>query len=229
MSKKILIIPAAGIGSRMKLEIPKQYVKLKNNKTVLDNTISVFLQNNFIDEIIISLNPNDNFWKNSIYKNHPKIKTCIGGISRFESVFNALNVLNNIKNENPWIFVHDSARPCINLNDVYNLFDNVKNSSQKAGILAIKAFETVKKVNNNNIEKTIDRSNIWLAQTPQLTTFNNLYKAFNYAKNNNLSDKVTDESTALEFININPIIVEGSRKNIKITQQEDLDFVNISI
>ena len=66
-----------------------------------------------------------------------------------------------------------------------------------------------------------------MAQTPQLTALNNLYKAFNYAKNNNLSDKVTDESSALEFININPIIVEGSRKNIKITQQEDLDIISL--
>ncbi len=125
-----------------------------------------------------------------------------------------------------WVFVHDAARPAVSLVDVTNLYESVKTSKGQCGILAISAFETVKKVSGAKVVETLDRNNIWLAQTPQLARFNHLEQAFKYCENNGLTAKVTDEASALELFGDTPIIVEGSRKNIKITTKEDLDFID---
>lgn len=225
--KKILIIPAAGIGSRMELDLPKQYLKLSNNKTILDNTILALLKEPFFDLVIVSLSNEDKYWIESEFANHSLVKTCIGGETRFHSVYNALKFIKDIAKEEDWIFVHDAARPCINIKSVEKLLKEIADSNinSNSGILAIKAFETVKESTNNKIIKTLNRENIWLAQTPQLSKYGELLKAFNYCSNNNLVNSVTDEASALELYGNKPIIVEGLRSNIKVTKQEDLEFV----
>ncbi len=229
-SKKILIIPAAGIGSRMQLEIPKQYLKLKNNLTILDNTLKSLLSSDFFDKVVISISKEDEYWQKSQYANNNRVLVCHGGATRFESVMNALNHLNDALDGSDWIFVHDAARPCINIDDVHNLYNQTKVSKHKCGILATKAFETVKEVLiDTNITKTINRENIWLAQTPQLATKKDLANAFDFCISNKLTDKITDESSALEMFGFSPIVVEGSRSNIKVTKQEDLEFVNFKL
>ncbi|ASG68480.1 2-C-methyl-D-erythritol 4-phosphate cytidylyltransferase [Francisella halioticida] len=225
MSNKYVIIPAAGIGTRMQLDIPKQYYKLSNDKTILDNTLEKFIDNPLFDYIIISLNSQDEFWDQSIYYDHPKVDTCIGGATRFESVYNALRFIRG--NSNDWIFVHDAARPCVDTENIIALYELTKTSHSQAGILAVKAFETVKKIATKNIVvKTIDRNDIWLAQTPQLSRLGQLEKSFDFCYSNNLINKITDEASALELYGINPIVIEGGRRNIKITTQDDLDIVN---
>ncbi|QIW09806.1 2-C-methyl-D-erythritol 4-phosphate cytidylyltransferase [Francisella sp. LA112445] len=225
MSNKYVIIPAAGIGSRMQLDIPKQYYKLTNGKTILDNTLKKFIDNPFFDHIFLALNSKDEFWSQSIYYNHSKIKICEGGETRFESVYNGLKSIKG--NSDDWIFVHDAARPCVDTQNIIELYESTKASHSQAGILAVKAFETVKKVGVKNIiVNTLDRNNIWLAQTPQLSRLGQLERSFDFCYSNNLINKITDEASALELYGINPIVVEGSRKNIKITTQDDLDFAN---
>ncbi|WP_244909957.1 2-C-methyl-D-erythritol 4-phosphate cytidylyltransferase [Francisella adeliensis] len=225
---RYVIIPAAGIGSRMSSDIPKQYLKLVNNHTVLDTTLSKFVEEDFFDLIIVSLKENDEYWKLSQYFNHPKVKVCKGGETRFESVFNALHSLAAVHND-AWIFVHDAARPAISFDEIKLLYDQVLLGRDESGILAVKAFETVKKVSQKVIKETLDRSHIWLAQTPQLSRYNTLKRAFKFCVDNNLMEKITDESSALELFGLSPIIVEGSRKNIKITTKEDLEFINFFI
>jgi 2-C-methyl-D-erythritol 4-phosphate cytidylyltransferase len=224
-SKKYVIIPAAGIGSRMNDNTPKQYLKLSNNTTILDSTLECFIGDDFFDKIIISLSSDDILWSKSKYFNHDKIIICTGGDTRFDSVFNAVRTIINTLDSDSWVFVHDAARPCVQSVDIKNLYIQVSKSSNQCGILAIKAFETVKKVIDCNITETIDRSHIWLAQTPQLATASDLFNAFNYCVDNYLSNKITDESSALEYYGIQPIVVEGSRSNIKVTTQEDLLFL----
>lgn len=224
---KFVIIPAAGIGSRMDLAIPKQYSKLSNSETVLDTTISKFIDDEFFDLVIISLKESDKHWQSSMYYNHPKVKTCVGGNTRFESVYNAIQSIKNIASSEDWVFVHDAARPAVSVNDVKLLYKEVVSSECKGGILAVKAFETVKQVCNKHITKTLDRDYIWLAQTPQLAIFGELDKAFRYCIAENLISRVTDEASALELFGLSPIVVEGSRKNIKITTKEDLEFISL--
>ena len=225
MSNKYVIIPAAGIGVRMQLDIPKQYCKLSNDKTILDNTLEKFIDNQFFDRIFLALISEDEFWSQSIYYNHPKIKTYVGGETRFESVYNGLKSIKG--NSDDWVFVHDAARPCVDVQNIIDLYEQTKTSHSQAGILAVKAFETVKKVGVKNIiVNTLDRNNIWLAQTPQLSRLGQLEKSCDFCSSNNLISKITDEASALELYGINPIVIEGSRKNIKITTQDDLDFAN---
>jgi 2-C-methyl-D-erythritol 4-phosphate cytidylyltransferase len=224
---KYVVIPAAGIGTRMNADIPKQYIKLKNQKTILDITISIFVNSDFFDKVIVVLNKDDDYWQDSIYSNNPKVITCIGGDARFESVGNGLAMIKQFNCEkDSWVFVHDAARPAVDLSDIINLYEQVDATASQCGILAVRAFETVKKVSGHNIKETLDRNGIWLAQTPQLARFNHLEHAFKYCENNGLTDKVTDEASALELFGDTPIIVEGSRKNIKITTEEDLDFID---
>jgi 2-C-methyl-D-erythritol 4-phosphate cytidylyltransferase len=226
VSNKYVIVPAAGVGNRMQLDIPKQYVKLLNGKTILDNSLEKFIDNDFFDKIFIALASDDTYWHQSTYSTHPKVIICNGGKTRFNSVYNALNTIENTSNDD-WVFVHDAARPCVNVKDIKKLYHDTENSHSQAGILAVKAFETVKKVVAKNIiSATLDRNNIWLAQTPQLSRQGQLKKAFDFCYSNNLIDKITDEASALELYGINPIVVESSRKNIKITTSDDLDFAN---
>ena len=226
-SIKIVIIPAAGIGSRMNADIPKQYIKLKNQKTILDTAISIFVNSDFFDKVIVTLNKNDDYWQGSIYSNNPKVITCIGGDTRFESVRNGLAAIKQFDSTNDgWVFVHDAARPAVGLADIMRLYEQVDATAAQCGILAVRAFETVKKVSGNAITETLDRNDIWLAQTPQLAKCSQLSKAFEYCQDNHLIDRITDEASALELFGSSPIIVEGSRKNIKVTAAEDLDFID---
>ena len=226
-SVKYVVIPAAGIGTRMNADTPKQYIKLKNQKTILDTTISIFVNSGFFDKVIVALNKSDDYWHDSIYSNNPKVITCIGGDTRFDSVRNGLATIEQFDSANDsWVFVHDAARPAVDLADITRLYNQVDATAAQCGILAVRAFETVKKVSSNTITETLDRDAIWLAQTPQLAKCSHLNKAFEYCQNKNLTHKITDEASALELFGDSPIIVEGSRKNIKVTTAEDLDFID---
>ncbi|GAB4222044.1 MAG: 2-C-methyl-D-erythritol 4-phosphate cytidylyltransferase [Francisella sp.] len=224
MSSKYVIIPAAGVGSRMQLDIPKQYHKLNNDKTILDNTLEKFIANPFFDKVFIAIAKDDNYWCDSLYYGHSNIVVCNGGVTRFHSVYNALQSING--KDDDWVFVHDAARPFIDFASIKNLYEKTAASHSQAGILAYKVAATVKQAKSNVIVKTLDRNNIYLAQTPQLSRFGQLAKAFDFCYTNELVDKVTDEASALEIFGINPIIVESSNKNIKITTQDDLDYAN---
>lgn len=226
MSNKYVIIPAAGIGTRMQLDIPKQYYKLSNSMTILDNTLEKFIDNPLFDKIFVAIAANDNFWSDSLYYNCDKIVVCSGGATRFNSVYNALKAIDKRKNDD-WVFVHDAARPCVNIDNIIDLYLQTKLSHSQAGILAVRAFETVKQITIKNvIIKTLNRNNICLAQTPQLSRLGQLEKAFDFCYLNNLVNKVTDEASALEIFGINPIAVECSKKNIKITTKDDLEYAN---
>lgn len=212
MSNKYVIITAAGIGTRMQLGIPKQYYKLSNGRTILDNTLAKFIDNSLFDKIFVAISASDNFWSDSLYHNCDKIVFCSGGATRFNSVYNTLKAIDERKKDD-WVFVHDAARPCVNIDSIIDLYQQTKLSYSQAGILAVRAFETVKQVTIKNVViKTLDRNNIWLAQTPQLSRLGQLEKAFDFCYSNNLVDKVTDEASALEIFGINPIVVECSKK-----------------
>ena len=224
--KKILVIPASGSGNRMGQAKPKQYLKLNNGLSILDTTISrLLVEKPFFDYIIVVLNLKDLYWKNSIYVNDSRIKTCFGGEERSDSIRNALISLKNIATDEDWIFVHDAARPCICMNDVKGLFNSIRNS-KLGGILAISVNDTVKLVNktSRSIVDTFDRRNIYLAQTPQVFRYRLLLTGYYYCLFNNIV--VTDDSSVVEALGFHPMIVNGNKKNIKITLPEDMILAN---
>ena len=223
--KKIVIIPASGIGTRMNAGIPKQYLHLTNGRTVLDTTISVFAQLNWVDHIIVTVSVHDQWFKHSQWVRHPKVLKCWGGQTRAHSVYNALIELKSIADPADRVFVHDAARPCVDIADIERLNEYLDEQEIGIGLLAAPAFETVKEANSHHqVVKTLPRNQIWLAQTPQAAPYEMLKLA--YAKCFEECFEVTDEASALEYNGLLPHLVEGKRSNIKITVEDDLAFAN---
>jgi 2-C-methyl-D-erythritol 4-phosphate cytidylyltransferase len=227
-SKYHLIIPASGIGSRFgsgtsKKPIPKQYVLMANGKSILDNTIEVFLENGNFDKFVVVLNPKDEFFKDSIFFNHPKISTVLGGDERFLSVKNAVDYLHKTENKNDFIAVHDSVRPCVKNSDINNLLLKI-DSHKVGGLLGVPAFDTLKSYKNNQL-KTIDRSDIYNALTPQIYRCEVLKNSLDFVVESNLT--ITDDASSIEEFGEVGLMVDGDKSNIKITTKDDLHLANL--
>ena len=219
-----LIVPASGLGSRMKGNIPKQYLKLNNGLSVLDQTLKTLLSIDKIKGCVVAISKNDTQFKQSEYFNHSKLlATAIGGKERFHSVISALNTLKPFAKDNDWILVHDAARPCVKSSDVINLIKQL-NDHPTGGLLATQVVDTVKQGRNSRVQKTLDRSNLWQAQTPQMYRFGVLSKALDNIIKNDLS--ITDEASSIEALGLESVLVEASKSNLKITTPEDLDLAN---
>lgn len=219
-----LIIPCAGKGTRFGSSTPKQYLPLLGS-TVLQKTLAKFITRADIKGIIIPHAENDTFVTKILASDekYTKIHCVIGGAERADSVLNALNYLQSLADfkAGDFVAVHDAARPCIASDDLDALFTQAINS-QTGAILATSAIDTIKQITLDplQIDKTLDRRRIVMAQTPQVFNANALLAALKACKNNN--SIVTDEASAMEAIGINPAVVLGKKSNIKITTAEDL-------
>ena len=219
-----LVMPASGMGKRMKSETPKQYLKLSNGLTIIDQCLKTLLKVDVISGFVIALSEKDTLFKSSIYFNHSKmLASTKGGRERFNSVLNALNSLAKIAKPNDWILVHDSVRPCVKKIDIEMLINEVSNH-QTGGILATGVVDTIKQVAINGKVSTIDRSKLFKAQTPQMFRYGVLKDALENAVK--LNHNITDESEAIENLGYSIKIVVGSSSNIKITQIDDLEQAN---
>ena len=219
-----LVIPASGIGKRMKSEIPKQYLKLGNDLTIIDQCLKTLLEVDEIKGFVVSLSEKDTLFKSSIYFNHSKmLATAKGGKERFNSVLNALNSLSSVAKPNDWVLVHDSVRPCVKKTDIEVLINEVSNH-QTGGILVTSVVDTIKQVSNDGEVSTIDRKKLYKAQTPQMFRFGILKDALDNALK--LGNHITDESEAIENLGYSIKIVIGSSSNIKITQIDNLELAN---
>ncbi len=208
-----VVVPAAGVGKRMQLNIPKQYALL-GSKTVLEHTIDALFKCSYVNNIIIGVSQNDEYFDDlQISKNNRVIKA-IGGKERSDTVRLALD-----KVTTQWVMVHDAARPLVKLGDLNNLAKLSKTSSV-GGILACKASDTLKKVVNGKIVATVPREDIYRAYTPQMFKTNLLKQALEHANNHNLA--ITDDASAIELLGYSVDIIEGSADNFKLTTPEDL-------
>ncbi len=223
-NQHFLIVPASGIGERMNTKLPKQYLKLDNGLTVLDQTLKTLLNIEQIKGCVVAIAENDTEFTNSAFANHDKLlATAAGGKARFHSVLSALNTLRSFAKDEDWVLVHDAARPCVKASDVIHLIEQLKNHPV-GGLLAVKMVDTIKKSSNTVVEKTIDRSLLWQAQTPQMYRFGVLFKALKSVVKNNLT--ITDEASSIEYLGLESVLVPSSKSNLKITTAEDLDLAN---
>ncbi|ABL02482.1 2-C-methyl-D-erythritol 4-phosphate cytidylyltransferase [Candidatus Ruthia magnifica str. Cm (Calyptogena magnifica)] len=225
-----LIIPASGVGVRMHPEKdglneqPKQYLKLDNGLTILDQTLKTLLSINQIKSCVIAIKNKDHLFAKSAFNNHPKLLTIVtGGKERMYSVLNALKALIDFAKDDDWVLVHDSVRPCVKASEIINLMKQLKHHAT-GGLLATKVVDTIKQADNNIINTTIDRSNLWQAQTPQMYRFSVLLKALNTAIKDGIN--ITDETSAIEHLGLESILVKSSKSNIKVTNPEDLILAN---
>ncbi len=214
-----IIVPAAGIGSRMGSEIPKQYLTL-GAKTVIVHTLERLLGLPFIAGIVVVVAKTDTYWSNLAISKHPIIYSVEGGAERATSVLNGLNYLHEKIQPQDWVLVHDAARPCVTLANIETLCATLSGDAV-GGILATLVSDTLKQVDaKNTIVKTIDRRSLWQAQTPQLFRYKLLCDCLSQAVAR--GENITDEASALELFGYSPKIVEGRSDNIKITRSDDL-------
>ncbi|MGQ0442467.1 MAG: 2-C-methyl-D-erythritol 4-phosphate cytidylyltransferase [Methylophilaceae bacterium] len=214
-----VIIPAAGVGNRMANVLPKQYLQLAG-KPVISYVIQVFFNNPRITSIHLALSPEDEFWRSLTLNPDSKLHLhYTGGANRSETVLNTLlTIEQNIQPESEdWILVHDAARPGLSAELLDHLLDTLE-TDKVGGLLAMPVADTVKKSDEiNRVEKTISRQNLWQAQTPQMFRFETLKKALM-----NFDGIPTDEAEAIEALGLQPKLVHGELKNLKITYPQDL-------
>ena len=215
-----VVIPAAGTGERFDQKVAKQYVYL-GSKTVLEHSITPFLQSKNLSGILVAISADDEQWKNLSFPGKEGIISVTGGNERFHSVYNALNFLADDLSDEDWIITHDAARPCLSLTLLENLQKELS-SHPVGGLVAMPIKETIKQADgqSNIIKQTLDRRHLWSAQTPQMFRYGILFKAFQHCMQNNIEP--TDEAMAVESIGCEPKIILGAARNIKITLQEDL-------
>lgn len=216
------IVPAAGVGSRMRANIPKQYLKL-HEKTILEHTVEKLLAHPSIDKVIIAVSPSDPYFPELGIAKDKRVIRVDGGKERADSVFSALNyIVSELREPNAWALVHDAARPCIIKADIDKLIEAVTLSGE-GGILAVPVRDTMKRSSTDNkICHTVERENLWHALTPQMFKARLLYQALKEAQQEQAL--ITDEASAMEAKGIQPILVAGRADNFKITQPEDLDL-----
>jgi 2-C-methyl-D-erythritol 4-phosphate cytidylyltransferase len=220
------IVPAAGIGQRMGAAVPKQYLPFAN-ATILETTLNTLLAIKPLAGIVVAIHPKDTHWSTLPVSQHAKVYTVTGGDERADSVLSALDFLHSSflvneskENERRWVLVHDAARPCISPASIYDLVNTLADDDV-GGILGVNSSDTLKRVNDQQvIESTVDRSDIWQAQTPQMFRYGLLRSALNQAIQS--KQAITDEASALELAGYTVNIVAGRRDNIKITQADDL-------
>jgi len=212
------VVPAAGVGSRMQADRPKQYLEL-HGQTVLEHTLNRLLAFSPIEKIVLPVSSDDAYWKDISLNGHPKIVSCEGGRERFQSVLNGLKKLLECgAQKEDWVMVHDVARPCIQHDDLQKLLEY---ASEQGSILGAQVRDTMKRTKDSGeIITTVNRENLWHALTPQLAPLGVLIKAIETSIEDGVN--ITDEASALEHVGLAPKMVAGRPSNIKITRPEDL-------
>lgn len=215
------IIPAAGVGSRMQTAIPKQYLRL-HNKTVLEHTLAGFLHHPAIQGVVVVVSATDQYWAElaPLYQNK-RVYQAIGGQDRVHSVLSGLKYLQQtlLLAEDTKVLVHDAARPCLAPADLTAL---LAAPAEQGAILATPVRDTMKRGFKGQalISHTEERTDLWHALTPQLAPLGLLTVAIEQALQAGVT--LTDEASALEYLGLHPLLVEGDARNIKITRPADL-------
>lgn len=209
------MIPCAGTGARSGADGPKQY-QLLAGRPLVRYTLSAFAGVARVHQTLLVVAPDDAFFDDadeSIF-----IAPC-GGPTRASSVFNGLtHLLTQGADADDWVLVHDAARCLITPAQINALIDACC-CDPVGGLLAHKLPDTLKREVNGRVAATLDRSDKWLAQTPQMFRLGALRAALLQA-----GDHVTDEASAMEAVGLQPLLVPGSAQNLKVTYPEDFEL-----
>ena len=245
------VVVAAGVGKRFGSQMPKQYAHI-SGQTVLQHSIAALSKVHQLSTCYLVVSEEDTIAKTLGFS--MPIEWVIGGKERMNSVFNAVQTIwQNYQNprcyldchprhDNHWVLIHDAARPCVNPSDIEKLITQttqqfLQQSHQQSqqeqesagGLLAVPVRDTVKQIipaqDQVLAQKTLDRSQLWLAQTPQIFPLATLYDYLTQAIEQTIA--FTDEASLFEHFGKQPLLVEGSHSNIKLTFPEDLQFAQV--
>jgi len=216
------VIPAAGSGSRFGAPKPKQYLTL-NGVPLIRHTIAALLSDARIARVVVVLSPDDADWHEHCLPENAGDRVLVirqGGMTRAESVLNGIKwlLMQPHVGSDDWVLVHDAARPCLSTTQIDTLLTQLSDDPV-GGLLAIPVADTVKRASmDDRVERTIDRRQLWLAQTPQMFRLKLLAEALGAID----PAVATDESSAVEALGLQPKLVPGSLSNLKVTYPQDL-------
>ncbi len=225
-----VIIPAAGLGTRMgrtapeKEGISRKQFMLLSGSPILVHTIRKFVSAPSVAEIVVALRPDDMEWANElIHKEGLQhiVRTISGGESRQQSVENALA---SIGADMELVAVHDAVRPFVERELIEKVIAEAAQSG--AAIVGIVPVDTVKQVHRTKVRATLPRERLILTQTPQVFRLELLRQAFEKAREDVFIG--TDESSLVERLEkVEVSVVLGSDRNIKITKPTDMELARL--
>jgi 2-C-methyl-D-erythritol 4-phosphate cytidylyltransferase len=226
MSNFYALIPAAGYGSRMGDELPKQYVRLAG-KPMISHTLHALCSSPRIRAVFAVLAPVDNEWfRHDWSEFSPKLVVLqCGGATRAESVLNGLNAAREVSSitDNDWVLVHDAARPCLGSKQLSELMDELADD-EVGGLLAVPVADTLKRSDSNGrVERTEPREKLWQAQTPQMFRCGLLLEALSTSG----GAAMTDDAGAIEALGLHPKLVLSDARNLKVTYPQDLALAEL--
>lgn len=213
------VVPAAGVGRRMGSAIPKQYLPLAG-RCVLAWALAPLLAHARIEAVVVAVGRDDAWWGGLAWPDGRGPERTDGGAERCHSVHNGLVALAARAAREDWVLVHDAARPCLRAAELDHLLDSL-GDDPVGGLLAVPVHDTLKRADAaGRVEATLDRRQLWHAQTPQMFRYGVLREALEtlFAR----GELVTDEAGAIEALGLRPRLVEGRTDNLKITRPEDL-------
>ncbi len=215
----VAIVVAAGKGTRLGGNRPKQFLEL-DGVAVIIHTLRQFERSREIDEIVVVLPAEETDVFLSVANEfgvRKPLRTVAGGATRAQSVQRGLSVVG----EAEMVAVHDGARPFVTAEEI----DQVVSAARKTGaaILVAPVADTIKEINDDRVVRTLPRSQLRRALTPQCFRFDILSRAYDQlAEIEAQGVEVTDDSLLVERLGVEIVTVEGSARNIKITREEDL-------
>ncbi len=221
MSRCVALIPAAGTGSRIGNQRPKQYLPLLG-RPMLAHAVAVLAGHARIERVYLVLSRDDAWFDRFDWSAFaPKLDVLhVGGPARAESVANGLEAMEGEVGNEDWVLVHDAARPCLTSTLLDRLIGAVEHDAV-GGLLAVRVADTLKRGDADaRIVATELREGLWQAQTPQMFRRGVLVRALAAID----PALATDEAYAVERSGAKPMLVESSVMNLKVTFPEDLEF-----
>lgn len=229
MSKIAAIVLSAGSGSRMKTEIPKQYLPLLGYP-VIYYSLKAF-EESCVDEIVLVTGEKDiSYCQNEIVNkyNFKKVHAIVaGGKERYDSVYEGLKKVKACD----YVLIHDGARPILSQDVINRSIETVKKTG--ACVVGMPVKDTIKMIDDACYAKeTPDRSHLWLVQTPQSFSVETILNAYSIMKRKQEEGSklptITDDAMLVETMLDKKVkLIEGSYRNIKITTPEDLEVAEI--
>jgi 2-C-methyl-D-erythritol 4-phosphate cytidylyltransferase / 2-C-methyl-D-erythritol 2,4-cyclodiphosphate synthase len=213
MERASALIVAAGRGSRFGGALPKQYLPL-GGVMVLHHAVAAFARHPRIAEVVVAIRPEDLDTFHQAVAGLPVLPPVAGGPTRQDSVRLGLEAL--AAHRPQLVLIHDGARPFADAALIDRVIDGLGRAQAAIPALAIR--DTLKRGENGWVRETVDRSELWRAQTPQGFRFDAILAAHRAL----CGRELTDDSAVAEAAGLNPLLVAGSEGNLKVTTVEDL-------
>lgn len=212
------VVPAAGRGTRMGADCPKQYLPLLG-KPLIAHTLERLAAHPRIAGLMVVLGRDDTQWPGLFSLHGKPVHTAIGGAERSDSVLAGLDALPPEVGERDFVLVHDAARPCVRAADIACLIEQA--GRLDGGLLGAPLRDTLKRAGDDHRSvATEPREQRWRAFTPQMFRRGELSAALRAASRDGRA--VSDEAMAMELAGFRPLLVEGAEDNLKVTTAADL-------